>query len=403
MTQPNPTAADDKSAPDQELMSDPWTWWRRKMPITRSWAYLDHAAVGPLSQAACDALRQYADEAAQQGDTLWPTWAARTETLRKTTAELLSADRDEICFVPNTSTGINLVAEGFPWQPGESVVVPAGEFPSNLFPWQNQQIRGVQVRVVPRDPNGQIDPDVLFEQVDDSTRIIALSWVGYASGFRVDIDTIVRRAHERGVLVFLDAIQGLGVFDLDVSRTPVDFLAADGHKWLLGPEGMGVAFIRRKHLETLRCTNVGWSSVRNTFNYDEPKLELRSSAARFEPGSANMAGAAALAASMQLFTTVRSAHGDAAIGDRVIGLASELSQRLVDAGISTRMPSLRQHQSGIVTFDVPGQDPAAVRQRALDQGCVVSCRDGGVRASVHAYNNREDLERLVRAVTLGPK
>jgi len=379
-------------------MADPWLWWREKMPITRSWVYFDHAAVGPLSTPAAEALRQYAVEAEQEGDTVWPMWSARTEGLRSAAAELLSAGKDEICLLPNTSTGINLVAEGYPWQPGDSIVIPQGEFPSNLFPWQNQQTRGVELRVVPRGDRGQIDADDLFAHVDASTRILALSWVGYASGFRADLESIVARAHQQGVLVFVDAIQGLGVFDLDVSATPVDFLAADGHKWLLGPEGMGVGFIRREHLNLLRCTHVGWSSVRNTFNYAEPELTLRESAARFEPGSANMCGAAALAASMQLFNRVRGAHGSRAIGDRVVSLATELAERLSERGITTRLPTDANQRSGIVTFNVPDRDPAAVRQAALEHRCVVSCRGGGVRASVHAYNDRSDIERFVSAV-----
>lgn len=381
-----------------DLTADPWSWWREQMPITRSWAYLDHAAVGPLSAPAASALRQYADEAERQGDTVWPSWSARAEALRSAAAELLSADKDEMCLLPNTSTGINVVAEGFPWRQGDSVVLPEGEFPSNLFPWQNQQHRGVELRVVPRGDRGQIDPDDLFARVDGSTRIIALSWVGYASGFRADLKAIVERAKDRGVLVFLDAIQGLGVFDLDLSSIPIDFLAADGHKWLLGPEGMGIGFIRREHLGLLRCTNVGWASVRNTFNYAQPQLELRDGAARFEPGSANMGGAAALAASVELFNQVRAACGPDAIGQRVVALASELAELLQQHGIATRLPADPANRSGIVTFDVPDRDPAAVRKAAMEHGCVVSCRGGGVRASVHAYNDASELQRFVAAV-----
>lgn len=367
------------------------------MPITRVWAYLDHAAVGPLSSPAADAMRKYATEAELQGDTVWPSWNARIGSLRDSVADLLHADSDEICMIPNTSTGINLVAEGFPWQPGDNVVIPDGEFPSNLFPWQNQKNRGVELRIVPR-RGTWIDPDDLFEHVDASTRIIALSWVGYASGFRVDLENVVRRAHENGVLVFLDAIQGLGIFDLDLREINVDFLAADGHKWLLGPEGYGVAVIRKRHLDLIRCSNVGWNSVRNTYNYADPKLDLRNTAARFEPGSANMAGAAALGASIEMFTAVGQIHGPDAIAKRVLGLANELTQRLDEIGIATQLPDDSKHRSGIITFDVPGQDPAAVRQRAIDAGCVVSCRGGGIRASIHAYNNSSDLERFVHAV-----
>lgn len=382
---------------DPELLSDPWTWWRRKMAITKRWAYLDHAAVGPLSSPAAEALRKYATEAETEGDTVWPSWNAAVESLRSELAEMLGTGPEEVCFVPNTSTGINLVAEGFPWNHGDNVVIPEGEFPSNLFPWENQQGRGVELRIVPR-RDGRVEPEDLFARVDGATRMIALSWVGYASGFRIDLPQIVDQAHQRGVLVFLDSIQGLGIFDLDLSEIDVDFLSADGHKWLLGPEGFGVAVIRRRHLELLRCGNVGWNSVRNAFNYASPELALRQTAARFEPGSANMAAAAALGASLKLFSAVRRAHGHSAIGDRVVSMVEELDERLAAVGISSRLPGERCNRSGIVTFDVPGQDPATVRKRAIERGCVVSCRGGGIRAGIHAYNDSSDLERLVGAV-----
>ena len=363
------------------------------MPVAKKWAYLDHAAVGPLSHPAADALRGFANQAETEGDMVWPQWARRLETLRDGFAELMRASSDEIALIPNTSTGINLVAEGFAWRPGDSVVVPEGEFPSNLFPWQNQASRGVELRVVPR-RDGAVSVEDLMSHVDDSTRIVALSWVGYSSGYRVDLERIVEAAHRRGVLVFVDAIQGLGVFDLDLDRIDVDFLAADGHKWLLGPEGLGVAFIRNKHLDRLRVGNVGWSSVKNAFNYSKPELELRDTAARFEPGSANMVGAAALLASLEMFLLVRRTHGPTAIGDRVVELSTELSRRLSRVGATTFMPSAG-HESGIVPFVMPGVEPSEFRKRAIESGCVVSCRGGGVRASIHAYNDESDIGRIV--------
>ena len=202
--------------------ADPWQQWRQLMPITQKWAYLDHAAVGPVPAPAADAMRHFADQASFEGDTVWPQWAARVEKLRQNAALLTGADADEICMVPNTSTGINLVAEGWPWQNGDNVILPDGEFPSNLFPWMNQQSKGVQVRIVPR-RGEQVCIDDLIDRIDDSTRMIAVSWVGYASGHRIDVDELVRRAHEKNVLVFLDAIQGLGIYPLDLAQTPVDF------------------------------------------------------------------------------------------------------------------------------------------------------------------------------------
>ena len=277
------------------------------------------------------------------------------------------------------------------------MVIPDGEFPSNLFPWQNQRSRGVELRIVPR-RDGEVRVDDLIERVDESTRLIAVSWVGYASGYRVDLDELVDRAHRNGVMVCLDAIQGLGMYPLDLKQTPVDFLAADGHKWLLGPEGLGVAMIASRHLERIRCGNVGWNSVKNSFNYTTPQLELRSTAARFEPGSANMVGAAALSASLDMFLRVRRIHGQSSIQDRVVDLVSRLDQSLQAIGATTRLASDVANRSGILTFEVHGMDPTEVRRRALEQKVVVSCRGGGVRASVHAYNDEQDLARLVEVV-----
>lgn len=392
------SAAAEISTGDESLEKTPWQWWRDRMPVTAKWAYFDHAAVAPLSQPAGDAIAQMADQAVHMGDTVWPEWAAKQDALRTGFAELTGAPTGDICLVPNTTTGINLVAEGWPWKPGDSVVLPEGEFPSNLFPWLNQQSRGVEVRLVPRREGGEVLVEDLIDHCDATTRIISVSWVGYASGFRIDVDSLVKQAHQRGIAVFLDAIQGLGIFPIDLSETPVDFLAADGHKWLLGPEGAGVAIIRKAHLDRLRAGNVGWASVKNSFNYASPTFELRGQASRFEGGSANLLGMAGLAASLEMFLQVRRVHGANAIGERVVDLASRLSDQLQAAGAESRFPTAEDHQSGIVTFNVPGVEPAEVRRRGLEQHVVLSCRDGGVRAAIHAYNNDDDLDRLISLV-----
>ena len=188
------------------------------------------------------------------------------------------------------------------------------------------------------------------------------------------------------------------MYPLDLTQTPVDFLAGDGHKWLLGPEGAGVAFIRSKHLDTLRCANVGWNSVKNAYNYASPTLELRSDAVRFESGSSNMIGIAALNASMELFLKILQTHGQDAIQNRVLDLVGRLDQSLRSLGALTQLPASNQNQSGILTFEVPGAEPNDIRKRAADHDVVVSCRGGGVRAAIHAYNDASDLDRLVSVV-----
>ncbi|WP_237607541.1 aminotransferase class V-fold PLP-dependent enzyme [Roseimaritima sediminicola] len=393
------SSEDEPTGPgDADLLArSPWRWWRQQMPVVQRWAYFDHAAVAPLPGPTADRLAAFAAQAAAQGDVDWLEWSGEVEQMRASAARWLGADADEIAMIPNTSYGINIVAEGLDWQSGDNVVLPAGEFPSNLFPWLQQQDRGVEVRVV-GEPDRGADLDKITEAIDDSTRLVAASWVGYATGYRLDVDALVERAHRRGALVFLDAIQGLGVFPLDLSRTRVDFLAADGHKWLLGPEGAGLAFVRRQHIDRLRCRTVGWNSVKNAHLFGGAKFELRDSAARFEAGSANMAGLLAMHRSLQIFWQVIEQHGPDAIARRVLELVAELSEALAAAGCELSVPAKKDNRSGIVTFRIPGVEPAEFRKRALEAGVVVSCRGGGVRASVHAYNDAADIEKLILQV-----
>ncbi|MEO8497276.1 MAG: aminotransferase class V-fold PLP-dependent enzyme, partial [Planctomycetota bacterium] len=206
---------------NKPLASDAWQQFRKLMPVTEKWAYFDNAAVAPLSLPARDAVLRWVEDACNEGDTVWPHWAATLEKTRSTAAAMLGSNPSEIALIANTTTGISLIAEGFPWQNGDNVVTLANEFPSNLYPWMNLASRGVTAKLVPVD-NGRVDFERLLAACDQRTKMIAVSWVGYASGWRIDVAELVRLAHERGILVCLDAIQGLGVFPLDVRETGVD-------------------------------------------------------------------------------------------------------------------------------------------------------------------------------------
>ena len=378
----------------------PWSEFRQQMPVTRQLAYLDHAAVAPLSGPAGEAIGEWAEQAVERGDTVWPQWARRVEQVRAVAAQLIGADADEIAFVPNTTTGISLVAEGFPWRSGDNVVTLANEFPSNQFPWMNLQVHGVQTRRLPVE-SGRVDLARILDACDDRTRIVSVSWVGYASGWRVDVESLARAAHKRGIYLFLDAIQGLGVFPLDVRRSGVDFLAADGHKWMLGPEGAGLLYVRREHLDLLRPLNVGWNSVVDAHDFSRCELDLRPTAARYEGGSANMAGIAALGASLDLLASFGLSPAASPIAERVVQLVDQAAARLKEIGAVIRSPQEHDHSSGILSFELPGADSSAVRQRCLSQGVVLSVRHGWLRISPHAYNDQQDLERLVDALAAG--
>jgi len=372
-----------------------WAEFRRQMPVAERWAYLDHAAVAPLTAGAMAALSSWAEDAGRNGSANYPAWNEQIAELRRRAAQMIVAEPAEIAFVGNTTAGVNFVAEGFPWQPGDNVVTRADEFPANQYPWLHLSDRGIETRRLPTGDGGRLDLDRLAETMDHRTRIVSLSWVAYSNGWRHELDEIVTLVHQRGALFFLDAIQGLGVFPLDVRKTPVDFLSADGHKWLLGPEGAGVFYLRREHLKTLRPVGVGWNSVKNAHDFHRIAYCLKDSAERYEGGSQNVAGLLALRASLELLAR----YPSEAVGRRVVEIADYACRRLTDLGaviLSDRRQE--EHKSGIVSFELPGRDPTAIRRRCFERQVILSCRAGRLRISPHAYNDESDIERLIDAI-----
>lgn len=380
--------------------SDDRADWRRfsdQMPVKKKWAYFDNAAVAPLPACAAEEVRRWLEEATCEGDTVWPHWARRTTQIREQMAGLIAARPEEIAFVGNTTAGIGLVAEGLDWRAGDNMVTLANEFPSNLFPWMNLASRDVEARLVAVD-QGVPDWNRLREACDARTRLISVSWIGYASGYRLDVAQVSAIAKEVGALFFLDAIQGLGAFPLDVHQAGVDFLAADGHKWMVGPEGAGVFFATEAALAQLRPLGVGWNSVKNHGDYSHAVFDLRTEASRYEGGSPNMIGLHALGASLDLLASLGLGPQQSPIGQRLVELTDFACQHLVEAGAEIWSPRIDGHKSGIVVFRLPGVEPAAIRTAALEAGIVVSCRGGGVRISPHAYNDEVELQRLVELV-----
>jgi cysteine desulfurase / selenocysteine lyase len=376
-----------------EPPADAWRRFRAGMPIAQRLAYFDHAAVAPLPQSAREAIARWSQEAAEQGDTVWPLWAGRLEEVRRTAAQLVNADPEEMALVPNTTTGISLVAEGYPWQAGDNVVTLANEFPSNQYPWLNLASRGVETRRVPVD-GGVVDLERLEAACDARTRIVSVSWVGFASGWRIDVPEVSAMCRRKGCLFFLDAIQGLGVFPLDVVATGVDVFAADGHKWLLGPEGAGLLFVKREHLERLRPLNLGWNSVAQGSDYSRIELNVRPDAARYEGGSQNMVGFQGLLASLQLLAGLGVGPQSSPVADRVLELTDRACEQLEARGATLLAPREGKHRSGIVTFKLPGHEAQDVRRKLEQAGIIVRCRAGGVRLSPHAYNTSEEIDRL---------
>jgi selenocysteine lyase/cysteine desulfurase len=311
---------------------------------------------------------------------------------RSLAAALIGATPDEIAFVSSTSAGLSMIAAGLPWRAGDSVVIAQGDFPSNVYPWLRLQSQGVVIKSIPARDAAPIGLEDVVAQLDASTRLVALSSVHYATGARTDVDAIGRYLQSRGILFCVDAIQSLGA--LTLSARHVDFMVADAHKWLLGPQGIGLLFVRRAHFTQLEPVLVGWKSVRAERDFVQHELEFAQSARRYEPGSLNALGLVGLHAALAMLQRL----GIDAIAKQLAALRAHLVASLLTRGYDVLgEPSAA---SSIVSFRRAGVDMQQL-QRSLDaQGIIVSLRQDPhgqacVRVAPHFYNTHDELDRLL--------
>jgi selenocysteine lyase/cysteine desulfurase len=366
---------------------------RSKFPITKRYNFQDHAGVGPLSGPAAEALAAYAQEWAEFAY-LKHTYARTADHVRQTSARLLNAHADEITFVKNTSEGINYVANGIPWVTGDNVVSTTMEFGANVYPWLNLEPRGVRLKRVP-DEEGRVPFGSLAAAIDKRTRVVAISAVQWSNGFRTDLTRLGELCQEKGVLLLVDAIQALGVHPIDVRAMNIDFLAADGHKWLCGPEGAGVFYCRRELIGHLRPTEPGYLCVKHGYDTQEAKFDLHNDARRFDSGVYNLAGIAALGASIDLLLEV----GIDEVQRRVKLLTDRLVEGLLRKGWKVHSPRTSSEWSGIVSFSSDKHDLLALKSHLREEFKIVVCRRlGRLRASPHFYNTPEEIEQLIEAL-----
>jgi cysteine desulfurase / selenocysteine lyase len=366
--------------------------YRREFPVVENYIYLDHAGVAPISLRVRSAVEVFLRESSEGGAFHYPAWAHRVNEVRTNCARLIHAGDDEIAFVKNTSHGLSLVAEGLDWKAGENILFYEREFPSNIYPWQNLIRKGVEARPVPF-RQGRVQIKDIEKLMDSRTRMIAVSSVQFSNGFRIDLKRLGSLCRDRNILLCVDAIQSLGVIPMDVRDCNVDFLSADAHKWLLGPEGIGMFYCRRGLTEGMNPPLIGWKSVQNEFDFDHPHLTLKRDALRFEEGSMNLMGIFGLGAAVELLLEA----GIEDIERRVLDLGERIIEEADKRGFETLTPKERQERGGNVTFR-GSFDLEAVRNGLREKGIMVNVRGGGLRVSPHFYNIESDIEKLFEAV-----
>jgi selenocysteine lyase/cysteine desulfurase len=366
-------------------------------PILREMDFFNHAGVAPLPRAAADALRRYA----QQAETVAYVntgWYRDIEKLRVLAASLINAHRDEIAFVKNTSEGVATVANGIDWKAGDRIVTTAVEYPANIYPWMDVAARfAAELIMVPEETSADGRRRVPLERIMDEarnprTRLVALSHVEYASGQRHDLAKIGRFCRDNGRRFAVDAIQSVGVLPVDVQAMNIDYLAADGHKWMLGPEGAGIFYCRRELLKQTRPLIVGWMNVIDAENYGDYDFTLKDDARRFEAGSWNVPGFLALKASLELIA----APGIDSIAGYMRGLTDRLIDGLRRKGYEIVSPRGEGEWSGIVSFVSPTYDHQQIfRGLRNEHRTEIALREARLRVSPHFYNTEEQIDRLI--------
>lgn len=372
-----------------------WNACRAQFPVLKAWAYFAWASVAPLSVPAAEAMRRQAEATRDQGVAVFREWYAAYDGVREQSRALLgAADAGEIAMVKNTSEGVSTVAFGLDWKSGDNVVLPRGEFPANAYPWLALGERGVEVRRVETGADGRYAPADIERRMDARTRAVAVSFVNYATGFRTDLAEVGRLCLDRGALFFVDAIQGLGALPLDVESMRIDVLAADGHKWLCAPEGLGILYVRKSRQDRIAPLARGWWSVEQPARYDLDDQPLCRTARRYECGTLSTCAAYGLQAALELIN----AAGIEAIAERVLALSDRLAGGLAASGCKVHRAAGAKERSGIVSFEVPGCDAKTLAAALERRKILVNPRGGRLRAAVHAWNDETDIARLLEAL-----
>ncbi|HEY3875815.1 MAG TPA: aminotransferase class V-fold PLP-dependent enzyme [Candidatus Kapabacteria bacterium] len=371
---------------------------RRQFPHTwTDMVYLNHAAVAPLSFRVRDAVDRYQTRRALKGIEPYP-WILKTvQQTREMLANMLHARSEQMAFVLNTSDGLNILAQGLEWEPGDRILLNDLEFPANVYPFLNLKKRGVQVDFIQKIPllfkegaggGPPISKDIL-ENLTPRTKLVSISHVQFLTGAKADLAAIGALCRERDILFAVDAIQSIPHASIDVERDKIDFLASGSHKWMMAGEGAAFIYAGDRALDRIHQGSLGWTSVENPFDFTLRPEELRSGAARFENGTMNFAGITALHASLQFFFE----YGLKEIERNVLDLSGYLISLLEQRGIEILTPKAETERAGIVSFQFP--DAESVFERLHKQNIIISIRKGLLRVSPHFYNTEEEVKKLL--------
>jgi cysteine desulfurase / selenocysteine lyase len=366
---------------------------QREFPVARDKIFLAHAGVCPLPRRVAEAITDCAQRGTRGDQEAFVLH--RLDDARRLGAQLLHGQPEEVALVGPTSLGLSFVAAGLDFRRGDNVLIYHDDYPSNVYPWMALAERGVEVRLLNTRGLGVIRPQDVMGQVDENTRLVALASCHFISGYRIDIAAIGKYLRERGILFCLDAIQTLGAFPTTVEQ--VDFLAADAHKWLLGPCGAGLFYVRRELQERLNPPVYGWHNVRNPNFVAQEQIVFRAGAVKYEAGTHNLLGLVGLIAALELVLEI----GVENIAADLVRKRARLVPALQARGFTVLNADAKpENASGIVSFRQTNQDLTVLHKKLADAGVVASLRadrkgQNYLRLSPHFYNTEAELQRVL--------
>jgi selenocysteine lyase/cysteine desulfurase len=365
----------------------------REFPVTRKKVFFAHAGVCPLPKKVADAISNCAEQSTLGDQEAF--MLSRLDDARKLASQLLNCQPDEIALVGPTSLALSFVAAGLNFRKGDNILIYHDDYPSNVYPWMALAARGVEVRLLNTRGLGVIRTIDVTGQVDENTKLVALASCHFISGFRIEIDAIGKFLRERGILFCLDAIQTLGAFPTTVEH--VDFLAADAHKWLLGPCGAGIFYVKKDLQEKLNPPIYGWHNVRSPNFVAQEQIVFRSGAVKFEAGTQNLVGLVGLIAAMELALEI----GVENIAAELLRKRALLVPALQAKGFTVLNADAKpENAGGIISFFQAGKDLAELNKKLSEAGMVASLRTNRagqnfIRLSPHFYNPDAELRRML--------
>lgn len=359
---------------------------RRFLPAASRFRFFNYAATSPMLKPSADRMAEIAQEGIEPMTLHFERWLGLLESARRTVADLIHASPEEIAFTTNTSSALSIIASSILWRPGDRVLYPAHDFPSNRYVWDNLSELGINAEAVESDFVDQVMSLDL-----KNVRLVAISAVSYLDGKRYDIAKLVDYCHSKGVMVAVDAVQAVGAVPVDVHKWGSDFLACGGQKWLLGPVGSGFLYINKSILPKLHVSLVGWASSNDAGDFEAQKLEFIGGARRFEPGLPDIAAVVGLATSIETL----SSFGWSDIFNRIATLNHHIRSNLVNMGYSV-VHCEEQSQSGIITVDFDSRDLLEqIVKECHERKIIITKRKSQLRIAAHATVSDEDVSVLL--------